>query len=185
MTTARFAARATTVLLLLAACGGNGAASTTSASPSAGDDQEGTMRLTSTAFEDQGAIPAEYTCDGEDVSPPLRIAGIPETTQTLVVIIDDPDAPGGTWDHWVAFNIAPTTEIPRAVGALGTAGVNSFGNTGYGGPCPPSGTHLYVHQVYALDIELGLGEGAAKDEVLAELQGHVLAEARLTGLYSR
>ena len=141
------------------------------------------MRLTSTAFEDQASIPAEYTCDGEDVSPPLHIEAIPEEAQTLVLIVDDPDAPSGTWDHWVAFDIDPVSDIPRDVGALGTAGTNSSGTTGYGGPCPPSGSHRYVHQIYALDTSLGLGEGATKGEVFNAMEGHVLAEATLTGLY--
>jgi hypothetical protein len=143
------------------------------------------MELTSAAFEEQGTIPTEHTCDGEDVSPPLHIDGVPETAQTLVLIVDDPDAPGGTWDHWVAFDIPPARDIPRAVGTLGTGGVSSFGDVGYGGPCPSSGTHRYVHQVYALDTELGLAEGASKSEVLEAMEGHVLAEATLTGLYSR
>jgi Raf kinase inhibitor-like YbhB/YbcL family protein len=99
------------------------------------------------------------------------------------VVVDDPDAPSGTWDHWVAYDIAPVSDIPRDVGALGTAGVNTSGSTGYGGPCPPSGTHRYVHQVYAVDTTLGLAEGATKAEVFAAMEGHVVAEATLTGLY--
>jgi hypothetical protein len=173
-------------LLLATACGDGESGSTTMttlAATSAGPTEAATMRLTSTAFADGETIPAEYTCDGEDVSPPLQIDAVPETTETLVLIIADPDAPAGTWDHWVAFDIAPTAEIPRDVGALGTAGVNSFGTIGYGGPCPPSGSHRYVHQVYALDVTLGLPEGASKAEVLEAMKGHVLAEATLTGLY--
>jgi Raf kinase inhibitor-like YbhB/YbcL family protein len=102
---------------------------------------------------------------------------------TLVLVVDDPDAPSGTWDHWVAYDIEPAPDIPPDVGDLGTAGVNTSGSTGYGGPCPPSGTHRYVHQVYALDTTLGLAEGATKGEVFAAMEGHVLAEATLTGLY--
>lgn len=170
-------------LLLAAACGDGESRSTTSTAPAAVPTEEATMRLTSTAFAEGATIPAEHTCDGEDVSPPLQIDGIPETTETLVLIVDDPDAPAGTWDHWVAFDIAPAPEIPRDVGALGIAGVNSFGTTGYGGPCPPSGSHRYVHQVYALDTALGLPEGATRAEVLEAMEGHVLAEATLTGLY--
>jgi len=174
------------ILLLVAACGDGSAATTTEAEPSSGAvDEETTLRLTSTSFDDQGDIPAEFTCDGLDVSPPLQIEGIPEGTATLVVIVDDPDAPSGTWDHWVVYDIAPTSDIPRDVGPLGTPGRNSWGRTGYGGPCPPSGTHRYVHQVYALDDELGLAEGATKAEVLTALEGHVLGRATLTGLYSR
>lgn len=143
------------------------------------------MQLTSPAFVEQGTIPTEYTCDGQDISPPLHIEGVPESAQTLVLIVDDPDAPGGTWDHWVVYDIAPVEEIPRDVGALGTSGKNSSGDAGYGGPCPPSGTHRYVHQMYALDTELGLDEGASKREILDAMEGHVVASATLTGLYSR
>ncbi|HSJ82355.1 MAG TPA: YbhB/YbcL family Raf kinase inhibitor-like protein [Acidimicrobiia bacterium] len=174
---------AVAVLLLLAACGKEQTKPVTSDSTTTAPTQEGTMRLTSTAFQNQGKIPAEYTCDGEGASPPLLISGIPEGTVTLALVMDDPDAPSGTWDHWVAYDIDPTAEIPRDVGALGTAGVNTSGGTGYDGPCPPSGTHRYVHRVFALDIRLGLAEGASKVDVVEAMDGHVLAEATLTGLY--
>jgi hypothetical protein len=147
--------------------------------------QEGTVQLTSPAFEEQGTIPVVHTCDGEDLSPPLRIDGIPAGAETLVLIVDDPDAPRGTWVHWVVFNIAPADAIEEGAGGLGTSGSNSWNRLGYGGPCPPSGTHRYVHQVYALDIALDLAEGATKDQVLGALEGHVLGRASLTGLYGR
>ena len=99
--------------------------------------------------------------------------------------MDDPDAPGGVWDHWIAYDIPTGTEIPEAVASLGTAGTNSWGRTGYSGPCPPSGTHRYFFAVYALDTNLGLGSGADKAQVLDALSGHVLAEATLMGRYSR
>ena len=102
------------------------------------------MRLTSTAFEPGTDIPTRFTCDGQDVSPPLSLQDIPAATVSLVLIMDDPDAPGGTWDHWVAYDIPLTTEIPQGVRDLGTAGLNSWGRTGYGGPCPPRGVHRYV-----------------------------------------
>lgn len=143
------------------------------------------MRLTSSAFESEGPVPRRHTCDGQDVSPPLSVADIPEGTESLVLIVDDPDAPGGTWDHWVAYDIPVTSQIEAAVGALGTAGRNSWGGAGYRGPCPPRGTHRYVFTVYALDTRLGLAEGADKARVLHALQGHVLAEASLTGRYER
>lgn len=179
--------------ILVAACGGNETTQTEpSAVPATTAATETTttvplveMTVTSPAFEEQGTIPVEFTCDGENVSPPLEINDIPDGTVALVLIIDDPDAPAGIWDHWVEYDIAPTAEIPRAAGSIGTAGLNSWGTTGYGGPCPPSGTHRYVHQAYALDAESGLAGGATKDEVLAAIEGHVLASAELTGLYAR
>ncbi len=143
------------------------------------------MEVTSGAYASEGAIPSRYTCDGLDVSPPLTISGAPEGTQTLALVMDDPDAPGGAWDHWVAFDIRPRTDIAEAVGPLGVAGANSWGRTGYGGPCPPSGAHRYFITVFAVDTELALSPGATKSEVLAALEGHVLARATLTGTYGR
>ena len=143
------------------------------------------MRITSTAFEHEGDIPARYTCDGLDISPPLSIADLPPETVSLVVVMDDPDAPVGTWDHWVAYDIEPVTEIPEDVQDLGTPGTNSWERTGYGGPCPPSGTHRYLFAVYALDTMLGWEPGADKVSVLGRIHDHVLAEATLLGFYSR
>jgi Raf kinase inhibitor-like YbhB/YbcL family protein len=146
---------------------------------------EGGMELTSPAFEYGESIPELYGCDGTDISPPLEIAGLPAGTAVLALIVDDPDAPAGTWDHWIAFDIEPTESIPESVGELGTAGSNSWSRTGYGGPCPPSGTHRYFFTVYALDAKLGLATGAAKTDVLGAIEGHVLAEATLMGRYRR
>ena len=142
------------------------------------------MELTSPAFEDQAPIPVLYTCKGDDVSPELRIAGIPQGAVTLVLIMDDPDAPAGTWDHWVAYDIEPTGLIPEDVGDLGIGGLNSWKRTGYGGPCPPSGTHRYFFKILALDSSLGLAEGADTAEVLAATEGRVLAEAVLMGIFA-
>jgi Raf kinase inhibitor-like YbhB/YbcL family protein len=143
------------------------------------------MKLTSPAFEHEAAIPIRYTCDGDNVSPELRIAEIPEGALALVLVMDDPDATVGTWDHWVAYDVAPRGAIPEGVGDLGTAGLNSWKQAGYGGPCPPSGTHRYFFRVLALDALLGLAEGANKTEVLAASEGHVLAEAVLMGTFAR
>ncbi len=143
------------------------------------------MRITSTAFEEEGDIPVRYTCDGDDISPPLAIEELPEETVSLVLVMDDPDAPMGTWDHWVAYDIAPLAKIPEGIEELGTAGTNSWGNTGYGGPCPPGGTHRYFFAVYALDRALGWEPGADKGAVLAAIHDHILAEATLLGFYSR
>lgn len=141
------------------------------------------MDLTSPAFDHEAAIPARYSCDGEDVSPELRIAAVPRNAATLVLIMDDPDAPVGTWDHWVAYDFEPRGTIPEDVGDLGTAGLNSWKQTGYGGPCPPSGTHRYFFRILALDAPLGLDEGADKETVLVASEGHVLAEAVLMGTF--
>lgn len=142
------------------------------------------MRLTSSAFEHEGDIPSRYTCDGADVSPPLTLGDIPPGTVSLALVMDDPDAPA-TWDHWLAYDVAPTTEISEDVATLGTPGTNSWGRTGYGGPCPPSGTHRYVFTLYALDVLLGLQPGADKATLLAALSDHVRAEAVLLGHYRR
>lgn len=143
------------------------------------------MQLTSPDFNAGNAIPARFTCDGDDISPELIVAGVPEQSSTLTLIVDDPDAPAGTWDHWIAFNITPGTPIPANVGGLGTPGLNSWGRTGYGGPCPPGGTHRYFFTVYALDVSLDLPSGATKNEVLQAMRGHILAEAALMGTYRR
>lgn len=143
------------------------------------------MQLTSPDFNAGNAIPARFTCDGDDISPELIVAGVPEQSSTLTLIVDDPDAPAGTWDHWIAFNITPGTPIPANVGDLGTPGLNSWGRTGYGGPCPPGGTHRYFFTVYALDVSLDLPSGATKNEVLQAMRGHILAEAALMGTYRR
>ncbi len=143
------------------------------------------MQLTSPDFSAGNAIPARFTCDGDDISPELVVAGVPEQSSTLTLIVDDPDAPAGTWDHWIAFNITPGTPIPANVGDLGTPGLNSWGRTGYGGPCPPGGTHRYFFTVYALDVSLDLPSGATKNEVLQAMRGHILTEAALMGTYRR
>jgi Raf kinase inhibitor-like YbhB/YbcL family protein len=146
-----------------------------------------TLRIASPAFSHNGMIPSIHTCDGADVSPPLSIAGVPKGTMSLALIVDDPDAPVGTWVHWVVWNIgAGTKEIPENSvphGAL--EGTNDFRKRKYGGPCPPSGTHRYFFKLYALDAPLPLKPGAAKAQVEEAMKGHVLAQAELIGLYKR
>jgi Raf kinase inhibitor-like YbhB/YbcL family protein len=139
-----------------------------------------------------GNIPAHYTCDGDDVSPPLQWGNAPPGTRSLVLIADDPDAPGGTFTHWVLFNIPPhVTELPEDVRRDETLpngacqGRNDFDRIGYGGPCPPGGTHRYYFRLYALDIRLDLAPGATQAMVIAALRGHVLAETGVVGRYSR
>jgi len=143
------------------------------------------MLLRSPAFTHQGRIPTRFTCDGEDVSPPLEIVDAPAGTVTLALVMDDPDAPMGVWTHWVAYDIPPITDIPEGVAELGTPGRNSWGRLGYGGPCPPAGTHRYVFHLFAVDTELGLPAGMEKADVLAAIGDHVIDEAYLIGLYSR
>jgi Raf kinase inhibitor-like YbhB/YbcL family protein len=144
------------------------------------------MSLTSPAFNDGEAIPVEYSCDGDDLSPDLDWFGIPNGTESLVFIMDDPDAPVGTWIHWVLYNIpADMPGLQKGMTGVGVDGVNSWNTTGYGGPCPPGGTHRYFFKMYALDTELDLGPGASKEELLAAIDGHILGEAELMGTYTR
>jgi Raf kinase inhibitor-like YbhB/YbcL family protein len=147
----------------------------------------GELRITSPAFASGEAIPARYTCDGADVSPPLAIAGVPEQARSLALVMDDPDAPVGTWVHWVEWNIDPKTrEIPENGSPPGgVEGRNSWHRTGYGGPCPPSGSHRYFFKLYALDALLDLPSGAGKTELERAMRGHVVAEGELMGTYRR
>lgn len=146
-----------------------------------------TLTVTSTAFSDGSKIPQKYTCSGASVSPPLQWTGAPEGTASFALIVDDPDAPSGTFTHWVDFNIPGNqTEIAEGAQNVGKAGQNSARRNGYTGPCPPSGTHHYIFKLYALDISsLNLSEGATKAQVTEAMQGHILAQGQLTGLYSK
>ena len=149
------------------------------------------LQITSTAFQDGETIPTRYSCDGQDISPALSWSGVPEGTQSFTLILDDPDAPGGTFTHWVIFNIpADTTALEEVIptsrqlasGAL--QGRNSFGDISYGGPCPPYGpAHHYHFILYALDQTLDISAGASKAQVLNTIEGHVLDEAQIVGLY--
>ena len=145
------------------------------------------LSISSPAFAPNGPIPSKHTCDGIDVNPPLSIGNVPEAAKSLALIVDDPDAPGGTWVHWVVWNIAPgTKEIPGdsvPQGAL--QGTNDFRNRNYGGPCPPSGTHRYFFKLYALDAVLPLKAGATKADLEPAMKGHILAQAELIGQYGR
>ncbi|MBD3360547.1 YbhB/YbcL family Raf kinase inhibitor-like protein [Candidatus Peregrinibacteria bacterium] len=145
------------------------------------------MEITSTAFNNNENIPSKYTCDGQDINPPLQISGTPENAKSLVLIVDDPDAPAGTWIHWTVWNIDPKIiEIPEnSVPAGAVEGETSFENTGYGGPCPPSGTHRYFFKLYALDIMLDLDQNAKSDDIYQVMEGHTVDSAELIGLFSR
>jgi len=150
------------------------------------------LNIKSSAFDEGELIPEKYTCDGEDVSPSLSWAQPPKETKSIVLICDDPDAPMGTWVHWVLFGLSPDTlELPEGVSSdkevLGGAkhGLNDFRKYGYGGPCPPGGTHRYFFKLYAVDTQVDLNAGATKNEVLSAIKGHILAEGQLIGRYSR
>ena len=145
------------------------------------------MTLTSSAFQDRGQIPSKYTCDGEDINPPLEVQNVPEDAQSLALIVEDPDSPGKTWVHWVVFNISPhTTRIMEDSVPIGASGVvTDFGSSGYGGPCPASGIHRYSFKLFALDDFLDLTEDVTREEIEQAMSGHVIEKAELTGLYTR
>lgn len=151
------------------------------------------IALTSSAFAAGQAIPAKHTADGADVSPPLRWSGVPATAKSLALVVDDPDAPVGTWTHWVLYGLPPATaelaeNLPKTERLANGAcqGVNDFRKTGYGGPSPPPGKpHRYFFTLFALDTTLALPPGASRKQLLAAIQGHVLAEGRLMGTYQR
>ncbi|MBC8499195.1 MAG: YbhB/YbcL family Raf kinase inhibitor-like protein [Candidatus Atribacteria bacterium] len=142
------------------------------------------MKLESLEFENNGFIPGKFTCDGIDINPGLIIEDIPEDTKRLALIMEDPDAPMGTWVHWVVFNIHVTDVIEENT-VPGTQGTNDFRKLEYGGPCPPTGTHRYFFKLYALDEKLHIEEGCKKKELEEAMEGHILATAELVGLYER
>ena len=142
------------------------------------------MKLASPEFVDNKFIPSKFTCEGEDINPELIIDDIPRETQSLALIVDDPDAPMGTWIHWVIYGMPVISEIGEN-SIPGKQGINDFGRKDYGGPCPPSGTHRYFFKLYALDKKLGLEEGIDKKALERAMDGHVLARAELVGLYQK
>ena len=145
------------------------------------------MKLISSAFENNQLIPAKYTCDGEDINSPLQIEEMPEGAESLVLIVDDPDAPMGTWVHWVVWNIDPAISLIEEgkVPKGGVEGLNDFGKHSYEGPCPPSGTHRYYFKLYSLDTRLELDSSSRKQDVEKAMEGHILDWAELIGLYQR
>jgi Raf kinase inhibitor-like YbhB/YbcL family protein len=185
------------VLSLSPGCGDRGAALP------ALDPAIRTIRLTSPAFTEGAMIPREFTCDGADRSPPLEWSGVPQAARSLVLICDDPDAPGGTWSHWVLYKLSPSitsldlgvatdpvaTLDPKTVvkqpRLTVTQGRNDFGKIGYGGPCPPWGVHRYFFRLYALDQRTELAPGATRKAVFKAIEGHILAEGHLMGKYAR
>lgn len=145
------------------------------------------MNLTSSAFKNTEALPSQYTCDGNNISPPLQWEGAPAGTKSFALIVDDPDAPNKVWTHWVAYNIpASVTESPEGHAPSGSVqGMNDFGHARYGGPCPPSGSHRYFFRLYALDQPLALAKGATREDVEIAMRSHILEEAQLMGTYQR
>lgn len=140
--------------------------------------------ISSEAFAHNSEMPRRYTCEGVNVNPPIQIGGIPEKTQGLTLIVDDPDAPRGTWVHWVVWNIPPTHRINEDE-VPGVQGINDFGVNLYGGPCPPSGTHHYHFRVYALDTLLDLPEGSTRQQVELAMDNHIIGYGELVGLYHK
>jgi Raf kinase inhibitor-like YbhB/YbcL family protein len=145
------------------------------------------LQITSPVFEKNGLIPEKYTCDGMDINPQILITNVPTNTKSMALIVDDPDAPAGTWVHWVVWNIDPHSydikenSIPEG----SSQGLNDFHKHNYGGPCPPSGTHRYFFKLYALDTKLTLNYNSTKVRVEKAMQGHIIAESRIVGLYKR
>jgi Raf kinase inhibitor-like YbhB/YbcL family protein len=147
---------------------------------------EARMTIKSPVFHQGGDIPAKFTCDGGDTSPPLQISGIPSGAKSLVLIADDPDAPSGVFTHWLVWNIPPqTNSLAEGKAPKGVQGTNDFGKSGYGSPCPPSGAHRYYFKVFALDRELALPPGAKRGQLEAALKGHVIGQGELMGRYAR
>ncbi len=164
------------------------APSTAPASEEIAGEPATAFQLTSDAFAAGDPIPARYTCSAEDISPPLQWTPPPAGTQSLALIMDDPDAPAGAWVHWVLFNLPPDTgRLPEqaAPPAGSVAGNNSWGRAGYGGPCPPAGAHRYFFKLYALDAAPALPPGATKAQVINALKGHILAQTELMGTYAK
>jgi len=176
-------------MLLISGCiQNNNERNTTKESPDTGKGDKNVniqnIKVFSSAFEANRTIPRKYTCDGKNLNPPLELEGIPEEAESLVLIIDDPDAPMKVFTHWIVWNIEPVAKIEED-SIPGVEGINDFRKIGYGGPCPSSGTHRYFFRVYALDRKLELKAGAGRKELESEMIGHIIAEGELIGKYSR
>ena len=145
------------------------------------------LKISTPAFMEGGIIPAKYTCDGKDVSPPLAIDGVGSSAKSLVLIVDDPDAPAGTWTHWLVWNIEPgvTDILEDSVPEGAVSGRNDFGKTKYGGPCPPLGIHRYFFKIFALDILIDLPEGTTRGKLEAAMKDHVVAQGHIMATYSK
>ena len=155
------------------------------------DNEVVNVKLTSTVFEHNGKIPSEYTCDGEDISPELMIEDVPAGAKSLALVMDDPDVPkhirpDGLWVHWVVWNIpTDTKKIAKANEPEGVQGITNFGRTGYGGPCPPDREHRYFFKLYALDTSLDIPEGSTKDVLEKAMEGNIIEQTELIGMYEK
>ncbi|MBW8308942.1 MAG: YbhB/YbcL family Raf kinase inhibitor-like protein [Candidatus Paracaedibacteraceae bacterium] len=147
------------------------------------------LSLTSAVFQEGEVIPSRYTCEGENISPPLQWEGVPSEVESFVLIMDDPDAPAGVWDHWILFNLPKDLrniqENERNFSSDTKKGINSWGKLDYGGPCPPSGAHHYFFKLYALSKKLELRDASRKSEIEKAMRGHILAQAQLVGVYKK
>lgn len=144
------------------------------------------MKISSSAFADGGEIPAKFGCSGSSVSPPLSFAGVPANAKSLALIVEDPDAPGGLFTHWVVWNMTPAvSSIPEGASPSGVQGNSGYGKAGYGPPCPPNGEHRYVFRLFALDATLSLPAGSGREQLIESMKGHVIAEARVVGRYRK
>jgi Raf kinase inhibitor-like YbhB/YbcL family protein len=144
------------------------------------------LAISSPTFKHNESIPKKYTCDGENISPPLKIKNIPMNAKSLALILDDPDAPGGTFTHWIAWHISPKkTQISEGEKGKISEGLNGLGQKGYFGPCPPSGTHHYHFKLYALDSDVDISEKSKKKDLLIAMKSHTIQSATLIGTYSR
>ena len=155
--------------------------------PVSGNGTPTSMNISSSAFKNEQPIPSKYTCDGENISPPLTISNAPYGAKSLAIVMEDPDSPNKNFTHWVMFNIDPyLTNIPENFSSQNvTLGHNDFGNLGYGGPCPQSGMHMYKIEVYALNTILLLQKGASKQDLLNNMQGHIIEQAETLGSYKK
>ena len=182
----------TLIISISVACGNRSQSKSPTSVAETATPNKNEIKVTSVAFQEGQAIPRQYTCDGINVSPPLEWSGVPKSAKTIAIIADDPDAPAGTWVHWVLYNLpadnigvvenVPSTETLKAGGFQGK---NDFGKIGYGGPCPPSGAHRYFFKVYALDNELPLTAAATKAELENAMSGHIVLQGQLIGTYRR
>jgi Raf kinase inhibitor-like YbhB/YbcL family protein len=170
-----------TILIILSACNSNRVA------PASEREVDMSIQILSTAFKEGETIPRIYTCDDQNISPPLSWTGVPQGSLSLALIIEDPDAPSGTFDHWILFNLPPDlSSLSQDSRDVGTEGKNGFGQVGYGGPCPPRGSnHRYYIKLYALDTDVVLNAGATKAQVIKAMQGHIIAQGQMMAHYGR
>ena len=155
--------------------------------PNNTEDFIANMKIVSSTFDNNQNIPSKYTCDGENINPPLTFSVIPNNAKSLVLIVDDPDAPGGVWTHWILFNISPAIQniTENSVPPEAIQGITSFGSNRYGGPCPPFGTHHYFFKLFALDTKLNLTDKTDSENLQEAMKGHVIEQTQLVGIYSR